>query len=149
MFNSRTYSISINAFLVHGSPCWMHSSLQLLTSKAKTNADCLAGCSCGSQTYISVVIWCLLPAQPEVLPHQCPRHTDPYGKERLQGSNSVSEELEPQKPDPQTALLSFSFVWFFALVWALCTLVTCVFHVCVQHKQNPCMVRGHYTQTCW
>lgn len=51
LFSIRIYSIKINAFLFHGSPSWIRSSLQLLTSKAKINVGCLAGYSCGSRTY--------------------------------------------------------------------------------------------------
>lgn len=51
LFNIRIYSVKINAFLFHGSPSWMRSSLQLLTSKAKINVDCVPGYSCGSRTY--------------------------------------------------------------------------------------------------
>ena len=51
LLNTRIYSTTINAFLLHGSPTWMCSNLQLLTSKAKLTVGCLSGHCSGSRTY--------------------------------------------------------------------------------------------------
>lgn len=54
------------------------------------------------------------------------KQTSHSGEDRLQSSDSITEDLGPQKPDPQIALLISSF---FCSVVALCTLNVCIIHV--------------------